>query len=443
MLFVARERIFMENREKLREYTLGSDGFHYVCEHDLANESDSTRCVRYQIETTYRHGELTECTEELLAYIEKENEVYELHKSFSLNKRKELLWIALDLDEGLCKKLITEKRISDSSLATLNEMSEEEVDALMSYLRFTDSLCSAICIYDELLPKTSEMKKPKYDPEWARHAAEDLTERLRLLDVFESDATEADREEYESLLTLAEDIAYSLVLPEEEKYEPGDRRKVLFTNGMSSDMMLIITDAPKEKIEEFCRHLNQEMEDGENTYFDFLKKDYYVNVLFDSELTSEREDVDIIGYNECYDLFNYPAEESIKTTSSSTENHIKFNSAQEMLSYLQSARDLYNPETGEYVWLYNEAGSVAVDKLSDEDIHRILKEREVFCILEDKEEGESWSGYIPGGADIWDDVSYDDEGKVPKGCTNLDYCEGYYAENWVDCKEYERLLLQR
>ena len=28
-----------------------------------------------------------------------------------------------------------------------------------------------------------------------------------------------------------------------------DRRKVLFTNGMSNDFMLIITDAPKEKIE--------------------------------------------------------------------------------------------------------------------------------------------------------------------------------------------------
>ena len=105
-------------------------------------------------------------------------------------------------------------------------------------------------------------------------------------------------------MELSEAIAS--VLSGVEKDKTTDRRKVLLTNGMSSDMMLIITDAPKEKIEEFCRHLNQEMEDGKNTYFDFLKKEYYVNVLFDSELTSESEDVDVIGYDEVYNLFDYP-----------------------------------------------------------------------------------------------------------------------------------------
>ncbi len=199
------------------------------------------------------------------------------------------------------------------------------------------------------------------------------------------------------------------------RLESIERRKVLFTNGMNPDKMLIITNAPKEKIEEFCRHLNQEMEKGENTYFDFLRKDYYVNVLFDSEFSSEREDIDVIGYDESYDFSDYPA-----------DGRVRFDSAEAMFSFLQSAHDLYNPETGEYVWLYNEVGSIAVDKLSEEDILRILKEREP---------GESWSGYIPGGADIWDDVNYDGY-KVPKGCTNLDYCEGHYADNWVDCEVY-------
>lgn len=150
--------------------------------------------------------------------------------------------------------------------------------------------------------KMSETKKPKYDPVWARHAADDLAERLYQLDLCEYELTECDKEEYESLTKLAESIAYSLVpLEATEK----DRRKVLFTNGMHPDKMLIITDAPKERIEEFCRHLNQEMENGENTYFDSLKKDYYVNVLFDSELSSESEDVDVIGYDEVYDFSDY------------------------------------------------------------------------------------------------------------------------------------------
>ena len=39
-----------------------------------------------------------------------------------------------------------------------------------------------------------------------------------------------------------------------------DRRKVLFTNGMSNDFMLIITDAPKEKIEAYCYRLNKIIE---------------------------------------------------------------------------------------------------------------------------------------------------------------------------------------
>ena len=127
---------------------------------------------------------------------------------------------------------------------------------------------------------------------------------------------------------------------------------------------------------------------------------------------------------------------------STEEKYIKFNSAQEMLVYLHGDRDLYNPETGEYVWRYNEAGSIAVDRLNNVDILRILDEIEVFRILQDKEGYESWSGYIPGGSDIWDDTSYDGC-KVTKGCTNFDYCKGHYAENWVDCKEYGLWLLKK
>lgn len=205
------------------------------------------------------------------------------------------------------------------------------------------------------------------------------------------------------------------------RLEPEERRKVFFTNGMNPDKMIIITDAPKEKIEAFCRHLNQEMEDGENTYFDFLKKDYYVNVLFDSEFTSESEDIDVIGYDECYDFSDYPA-----------DGRVRFDSAQAMLSYLQSAHDLYNPETHHYVWLYNEAGSIAVDRLSKDD---------VFRILDEKDAGDSWSGYISGGSDIWDDVGYDGC-EVPVGRSNLDYCMWHYTENWVDCKVYECSLLE-
>lgn len=109
----------------------------------------------------------------------------------------------------------------------------------------------------------------------------------------------------------------------------------------------------------------------------------------------------------------------------------KFNSPEEMLEFLQGACDLYNPENGAFVWLWNDAGSIAVDTLSAEDILEILP-----C----KEEGESWSGYIPGGATIWDDPSYEDYDEGAE--TNLDYCREHYQEDWVDCDEYERSLLE-
>lgn len=83
-----------------------------------------------------------------------------------------------------------------------------------------------------------------------------------------------------------------------------ERRKVLFTHGMGNDRMLIITDAPKEAIEAWCRRCVAEMENGENTYFDTLKSQYYVRELLDSE-EHDIEDVEIIGYDEEYELTDY------------------------------------------------------------------------------------------------------------------------------------------
>lgn len=83
-----------------------------------------------------------------------------------------------------------------------------------------------------------------------------------------------------------------------------DRRKVKITAGMSNDCMIILTDAPKKAIEEWCINYNQEMENRENSYFDFLSREFYVKVLHDSEEDPE-ENIEIIGYSEAYDLFNY------------------------------------------------------------------------------------------------------------------------------------------
>lgn len=84
-----------------------------------------------------------------------------------------------------------------------------------------------------------------------------------------------------------------------------DKRKVLITDGMSHDAMLLITDAPREDLEEWCRQYYKELENGENHYINSLIVNHYVNVLFDSEENDNADDIDVIGYDESYDLSNY------------------------------------------------------------------------------------------------------------------------------------------
>lgn len=85
-----------------------------------------------------------------------------------------------------------------------------------------------------------------------------------------------------------------------------ERRKVLFTDGMSDDFLLIITDAPKAAIEEYCRWHVLQIENGwkDCETFQPLKARYYIKELLDSEVDN-REDLEVIGYDECYDFSTY------------------------------------------------------------------------------------------------------------------------------------------
>lgn len=82
-----------------------------------------------------------------------------------------------------------------------------------------------------------------------------------------------------------------------------DKRKVLITDGMSNDYMLILTNATKQAIKQWCYNYNEELENGQNTYFNKLQKEYYVEVLLDSEL--DVANIKDIEYDEIYDLKDY------------------------------------------------------------------------------------------------------------------------------------------
>ena len=65
--------------------------------------------------------------------------------------------------------------------------------------------------------------------------------------------------------------------------------------------MLIITDAPQERIENWCRRYNQGICVEP---FDTLMTSSYVKILHDSEV-DDNEDIEVIGFDEVYELDNY------------------------------------------------------------------------------------------------------------------------------------------
>lgn len=87
-------------------------------------------------------------------------------------------------------------------------------------------------------------------------------------------------------------------------------KKVMFTAGMISDCMLIITDAPKEEIEKWLFRYNNAVENGtygkEVLLFDTLKTKYIIKELVDSELDMfAKEMCELIGYDEVYEVLDY------------------------------------------------------------------------------------------------------------------------------------------
>lgn len=90
-------------------------------------------------------------------------------------------------------------------------------------------------------------------------------------------------------------------------------RKILFTDGMSNDMMLFLTDAPVEVLEELCKKLNLAGEDGKGYTPDELLSEWYVKMLFDSEADIiDRDEIEEGGYDEAYDLSTFAMENPLK-----------------------------------------------------------------------------------------------------------------------------------
>lgn len=96
---------------------------------------------------------------------------------------------------------------------------------------------------------------------------------------------------------------------------------------------------------------------------------------------------------------------------------MKFNSGKEMYDYLLDGNDLYEPQLGIYVFLYNDAGALCTYNLSKLQAAELNKEV--------RENGEYWGAYLGRGGKILDD----------EPDASYRFCDLYYNRNWIDTEE--------
>lgn len=99
---------------------------------------------------------------------------------------------------------------------------------------------------------------------------------------------------------------------------------------------------------------------------------------------------------------------------------IIFDSGKEMLSEIQACSDLYNSVSEQYVFCYNNVGSIAVYNINNKEAGKLKQTIE--------ELGGGWSEYLGPGGYIYDDPSYENykEGDY----NNLDWCNDNYKGEW-------------
>lgn len=107
---------------------------------------------------------------------------------------------------------------------------------------------------------------------------------------------------------------------------------------------------------------------------------------------------------------------------------MKFNSAQQMLDFINGGNDLYSPKAEIYVFNYNEAGSIATYRITTEEAGELANK------VKHSEEN-YWGAFLGIGGSIWDDPSHEcyKEGQT----SNLDRCEELLEwEDWIWTEHY-------
>ena len=91
---------------------------------------------------------------------------------------------------------------------------------------------------------------------------------------------------------------------------------------------------------------------------------------------------------------------------------MKFNSAEEILDFIQDGNDLWSPSTNIYVFVYSEEGAICTYHISHKEAIELSKKAEHY--------NEDWSAFLGWGGEIYD---------PPK---NLEFCERLYTiDDWI------------
>lgn len=111
------------------------------------------------------------------------------------------------------------------------------------------------------------------------------------------------------------------------------------------------------------------------------------------------------------------------------DKQISFSSWNEMYNHLYQGHDLYNYMTGQYVFLYNNAGALAVYDIYPDEVIELAKKA--------GESGEYWGGLLGPGGSILDNEDYDRDTETKKYLKpSFDYCRNnFQKEGWVETDE--------
>lgn len=114
-----------------------------------------------------------------------------------------------------------------------------------------------------------------------------------------------------------------------------------------------------------------------------------------------------------------------------TARRFKFTSAVEMLDTITDGVDLYCPEEGEFVFTYNEGGSICVYHLTPLQAFEVAK----------KASGKDyWGAFMGVGGEIHDHAGYEyPDGTSCSTNENLSYCKDNFKNNWIEAN-YHSLI---